>query len=72
MTKLRVLHFIVQPVLVWDDGSHLAPGPVVEPQALTLHGLRDLVDNWPAKLRELEAKASSETAVSTEPAIPSD
>jgi hypothetical protein len=54
LKTLRALHFVVQPILVWDDGADLTPGPVVEPQALTLAGVRDLVDNWPEKLAELE------------------
>ena len=55
MKKLRALHFVVQPILVWDDGTDLTPGPVVEPQALTLAGIRDLLENWPDRLAELEA-----------------
>ena len=36
MSKLRIAHVIVQPVLVHDDGIELLPGPVLEAQAITL------------------------------------
>lgn len=57
--RLRLQHFLVQPVVVWDDGSELTPGPPVQPQPLTLAGLRDLADTWPEKLAELEQHARS-------------
>lgn len=57
MKRLRLQHFVVQPVLVWDDGETLSPGPPVQAQALTLEGTRDLVETWPAKLAELQAAA---------------
>jgi hypothetical protein len=44
-------------VLVWDDGNELTPGPQVQPQPLTIAGLRDLVEHWPEKLAELQARA---------------
>jgi hypothetical protein len=55
--RLRLQHFIVQPVLVWDDGNELTPGPQVQPQPLTVAGMRDLAEDWPAKLAELQARA---------------
>jgi hypothetical protein len=58
MSKLRLLHFVVQPVLLADDGDSLVPGPAVQPQPLTLDGLRDLAANWPEKLAEIEASAT--------------
>ena len=56
--RLRLQHFVVQPVLVWDDGEELAPGPPVQPQSLTYAGLRDLAEHWPATLAELEAQGA--------------
>ena len=58
--RLRLQHFVVQPVVVWDDGEELLPGPPIEPQPLTLAGLRDLADTWTAKLAELEQRAQDE------------
>ena len=57
--KLRLIHFVVQPVLVWDNGEELAPGPQIEPQAVTLAGLRELAENWDAKLDEIYQRAES-------------
>lgn len=57
MKRLRLQHFVVQPVLVWDDGETLSPGPPVQAQALTLEGAQDLVETWPSKLAELQAAA---------------
>lgn len=37
--RLRVAHLIVQPVLVWDDGEDLEPGPGAEPVAVPLRGM---------------------------------
>lgn len=62
MSRLRLQHFVVQPVLVWDDGNDLVPGPAVEPQPLTLQGLRDLGESWPDKLAELERQAREDGA----------
>ena len=56
--RLRLHHFVVQPVVVWDDGEDLTPGPVIQPQMLTLAGLRDLAENWASTLAELEAQGS--------------
>ena len=56
--KLRLLHFMVQPILLTDDGEQLSPGPAVQAQALTLLGLKDLVETWPQKLAQIEAEAA--------------
>lgn len=47
MRRLRVLHVIVQPVLVWDDGDTLTPGPSAQPLPLAV---ADLID-FPAELQ---------------------
>lgn len=38
-TKIRVLHVIVQPVLVCDDGNELSPGPEAQPVRIPLSEL---------------------------------
>lgn len=53
---VRLLHFVVQPVLVVDDGESLAAAPSVQASTLTLAGLRDLVDRWPEHLAAIEAQ----------------
>ena len=57
--KLRLLHFIVQPVLVFDDGEQFTPGPTIEPQPATLEGLRQLAVDWPERISEIEAQLDS-------------
>lgn len=39
MSKARVLHVIVQPVIVMDDGEELSPGPQVKPVIVKLSEL---------------------------------
>jgi hypothetical protein len=48
MTKLRIAHLVIQPVLVHDDGEELTPGPQLEPGSVTISQLEDYV----AKLRD--------------------
>jgi len=52
--RLRVAHVIVQPVLVWDDGEELAPGPQAQPQQVCLSALPDLPEMLLAQLAEIE------------------
>lgn len=54
--SVRLLHFVVQPVLVVDDGESLTPAPQVQPSTLSLAGLRDLVDRWPEHLAAIETQ----------------
>lgn len=41
---LRVLHVIVQPVLVLDDGEELFPGPEMSPAKVLLSELPHIAD----------------------------
>lgn len=59
--RLRLQHFVVQPVFIWDDGEELSPGPAVEPQPLTLAGLNDLLETWTEKLSQIQAQVASES-----------
>lgn len=45
--RLRLLHILVQPVLVWDDGETLAAGPKADGFTLSMADL----DEFPAKFR---------------------
>lgn len=54
--RLRVAHVIVQPVLVWDDGSELSPGPRAEPVHVPLSALPDLPAQIAAELAEAEGQ----------------
>lgn len=72
--RLRVAHVIIQPVLVWDDGEELAPGPPVQPQTVPLtevsaENLRKAVADLAAQLAapkgspEADAEAAATKAV---------
>lgn len=51
--RLRLLSFTVQPVVVWDDGTDLTPGPPMETLSLSLDGLRDMAERFPEQLQRL-------------------
>lgn len=55
--KLRVLHVIVQPVLVYDDGNELYPGPAVQPVQIRLSELSSIEEEI---LNSLELKSYKE------------
>lgn len=48
MSKLRIAHLVIQPVLVLDDGEELSPGPQLDAAPVTISQFEDYV----AKLRE--------------------
>lgn len=60
--RLRVSHYVVQPVLVWDDGRELAPGPRVDAVALSTTDLLELPGRMPTELMALEAQLSAPDA----------
>jgi hypothetical protein len=51
--RLRIAHLVVQPVLVWDDGAELTPGPELGSITLPLSALSDFAATLPAKVVEL-------------------
>lgn len=59
--RLRVLHVIVQPVLVWDDGDEMAPGPEVPAQALSLSKVGAMLDGLPAEIEAFMAAQDTPT-----------
>ena len=52
--RLRIAHVIVQPVLVWDDGAELAPGPDAAPIRVPLSALADLPDRLLSELAQVQ------------------
>lgn len=58
--KLRVLRIDVQPVLVWDDGETLTPGPTVEPSSWTVNDLPTMPDRLREAVAELQARDAAE------------
>lgn len=58
--KLRIAHLIVQPVLVWDDGEELTPGPELGQIAIPLSRMSDFTGSLPSEVAALEAKINEE------------
>ena len=54
---LRIAHVIVQPVLVWDDGENLAPGPQCNPISVSVADLPGLPERLRADLEIAEQDA---------------
>lgn len=53
--RLRVAHVIVTPVLVWDDGEELVPGPQADAIAVPLSALDGMADRLRAEVAEMGA-----------------
>lgn len=53
--RLRVAAVIVQPVLVWDDGEHLAPGPIAQPVQVGIQDLAAYPQRIAAELQAVTA-----------------
>ena len=60
MRHLRVLHVLVQPVLVWDDGVELAPGPQVDAVALPVSQLSGFADGLADEIEKLEQQLTQQ------------
>ena len=52
--KLRIAQLIVQPVLVWDNGEELTPGPELNQIAIPLSKLSELSESLPAEILALQ------------------
>lgn len=57
--RLRISHVAVQPVLVWDDGEELSPGPQISPVTVPLSGLAGLAETLPVEVAALTEKLVS-------------
>lgn len=53
MTTIRIAHVIVQPVLVYDDGEELAPGPTAAAKPVAVSALAGLADTLRAEVEAL-------------------
>lgn len=60
--KLRILHVTVQPVLVWDDGETLSPGPDAQSMNLPTGQVKEFIDGLHSQVKELEYKMLNERA----------
>lgn len=52
--KLRVAHVLIQPVLVWDDGEELEPGPEASVVQVKLSELVGMADRLRAEVAQAE------------------
>lgn len=58
--KLRIAHLVVQPVLVWDDGEELTPGPELGQIAIPLSKLGDFAGTLPEEVVALQVKLEAD------------
>lgn len=65
--RLRIAHLIVQPVLVWDDGDELTPGPAAKPLTVPLSQLTALADRLPGEVARLQAQSEQPDEEVTQP-----
>ncbi len=54
----RLLHIVVHPVLVDDDGENLTPGPPTQPQVLTLAQAVALLATLPEQIDALNTEVA--------------
>ena len=54
--RLRISHVLVQPVVIWDDGDNLEPGPEVDALAVPYGQLAEFVINLPEQVATLAAR----------------
>lgn len=52
-STLRLQAVVIQPVLLWDDGEELTPGPEIEPAMLTLSKANEWLANLPAEIEKM-------------------
>lgn len=53
--RVRISHVVVQPVLVYDDGDELSPGPATQAFPVPLHNLGGLADRLRAEVAAMNA-----------------
>ncbi len=58
MKRCRIAHVVVQPVLVWDDGEELSPGPDAQPFSVPLSALAGLGEKLSAEVAALTERAA--------------
>lgn len=58
--RLRIAHIIVQPVLVYDDGEEMTPGPVIDAAQLPVSKLASYAVRLPEQVAELAEKLATQ------------
>jgi hypothetical protein len=57
--NLRIAHILVQPVLVFDDGEEMTPGPGIQAIQLPISKLGQFAKDFPKQVTELQVKIDS-------------
>ncbi len=57
--RLRIVNVIVQPVVVWDDGDALTPGPEINAVTVAASELVSFAASLPAQIAQIEAQAAA-------------
>lgn len=60
--KLRISHILVQPVIVWDDGEELSPGPATQPTQVKPSDLATLLPHVLDQIAQAEAELLAQEA----------
>ncbi|QGF20265.1 hypothetical protein SEA_SIXAMA_86 [Gordonia phage Sixama] len=58
--RLRIAHVLVQPVLVWDDGTELTAGPPLGPSQMAMSAMPRFLDTLPAEVEALAAQLAEQ------------
>lgn len=65
--RLRLSHVVMQPVLVYDDGEELTPGPELNAVQLPLSKALDMLAGLPGEVERLATQLAEAEPVSPEP-----
>ena len=60
--RLRISHLIVQPVVVWDDGEELTPGPELQTVNLPLSAAPSFIASLPDDIAAIAAQVAEAAA----------
>jgi len=60
--RLRIQSIILTPVLVWDDGEELSPGPELGQISVPLSKLGEFAAGLPAEVAALAEKVAQDDA----------
>lgn len=57
--KLRIAHIVIQPVLVWDDGEELTPGPDLQAFSVPVSKAVDIISGLPGEVAALAERLAA-------------
>ncbi|QKY78381.1 hypothetical protein SEA_BARSTEN_26 [Gordonia Phage Barsten] len=61
--RLRIAHLLVQPVLVWDDGTELTKGPGLNSVQVSISEAAEFLDTLPVEVEALAAQLAVHPSV---------